>query len=97
MSNENPFSLVESRALERERGQPIGACQPFYTPHSLFFLIFPFFLFSSFSFLVFTYLLRFSPRGCYYCVCDCDGDPPSSPVHGKGPLYSACRDRILPF
>ena len=56
MSNENPFSLVESRALEGERGQPIGACQPFYTPHSLFFLIFPFFLFSSFFFFLCVYL-----------------------------------------
>ena len=51
MSNENPFSLVKSRALEGERGQPIGACLPFYTPHSLFFLIFPFFLFLFFLFL----------------------------------------------
>ena len=34
------FSLVESRALEGERGQPISACLPFCTPHSLFFLIF---------------------------------------------------------
>ena len=51
------FSLVESRALEGERGQPISACLPFYTPHSLLFLIFPFFLFSFFSFSVFTYLL----------------------------------------
>ena len=51
MSNENPFSLVESWALVGEREQPIGACLPFYTPHSLFFLIFPFFLFLFFFFL----------------------------------------------
>ena len=51
MSNENPFSLVKSRTLEGERGQPTSACLPFYTPPSLFFLIFPFFLFSSFFFL----------------------------------------------
>ena len=95
MSDEDPLSLIESRALEGERGQLIGACLPFYTPHSLFFLVFPFFLFSSFSVLVFTYLLRFSSRGCYYCVYDCDGDPLA--MHGKGPLYSVCRDRILLF
>ena len=75
MSNKDPLSLIESRALEGERGQPIGACLPFYTPHSLFFLVFPFFFFSSFSFSVFTYLLRLSLRGCFYYVRDCDGDP----------------------
>ena len=96
MSDKDPLSLVESKALEGERGQPIGACLPLYTPYSLFFLVFPFFLFSSFSFLVFTYLLQFSPRGCYYYVCDCDGDPPFT-VHSKGPLYSSCRDQILLF
>ena len=76
--------------LEGKRGQPVGACLPFYTPCFLFFLVFPFFLFSSFSFSVFTYLLRFSPRCCYYRV----RDAPLT-VHGKGPLYNACRDRIL--
>ena len=74
MSNEDPLSLIESKALEGERGQPIGACLPFYTPYSLSFLVFPFFLFSPFSFLVFTYLLRFSPRDCYYYIRDYD-DP----------------------
>ena len=78
--------------LEGEKGQPFGACLPFYTPRFIFFLVFPFFLFSSFSFLVFTYLLRFFPRGCYYYVHDCDRVPP---MHGKSPLYSSYRDRIL--
>ena len=76
MFNKDHLSLIESKALEGERGQPIGACLPFYTPHSLFFLVFPFFFFSSFSFSMFTYLLQLSLRGCYYCVRDCDGDPP---------------------
>ena len=37
--------------LEGKRGQPVGACLPFYTPCFLFFLVFPFFLFSSLPFL----------------------------------------------
>ena len=84
--------------LEGEREQSINACLPFYTLISLLFLVFPLFLFSSFSFLVFTYLLWFSPRGCYYHVRDRDRDAPSA-VHGKGPLYSVCRSdfTILAF
>ena len=50
MSDKDPLSLVESKALEGERAQPNGACLPLYTPYSLFFLVFPFFLFSSFPF-----------------------------------------------
>ena len=51
MFNKDPLSLIESKALKGERGQPIGACLPFYTPHSLFLLVFPFFFFLFLFFL----------------------------------------------
>ena len=85
MSNEDSLSLIESRALKGGNNLLV------HVGHSKL-SVFPFFLFSSFSFSVFTYLLRFSPRCCYYRV----RDAPLT-VHGKGPLYSACYDRILPF
>ena len=86
MSNEDPLSLIESRASEGERG-PTYWCIPAILS-SLFFLCFPFFL-SQCSLLCYD----FFPRDYYYHDCD----PPPSAVHGKGPLYSVCRDRILLF
>ena len=89
--------LLGERAgpLEEERGSTYW-CMPTILYSSFSILFNPSFL--SFFFLVFsmfTYLLRFFARGYYSCVPDCDRD--DFAMHGKGPLYSACCDRILLF
>ena len=100
MFNEDPLSfLIESRALEGERRSTYW-CMPTIL-YSLFSIL-PSFSFLSFSLPFLSQclliLLRFSLRGCYYSVCDCDLDhDPLFAVHGKAPFYSARRDRILPF
>ena len=84
MSNEDPLSLIESRASEGERG-PTYWCMPAILI-SLFFLCFSFFL-SWCSLLCYDFLLEITIIVIVIPI----------PMHGKGPLYSAWRDRILLF
>ena len=102
MVNEDPlfffFFLIESRTLEGERRSTYW-CMPAIL-YSLFSIL-PSFFFLSF-FLPFLsqcllILLRFSPRGCYYSVCDYDPVRVPHAVHGTAPFYSARRDQILLF
>ena len=83
MFNEDPFSLIESRALEGER-RPTYWCMPAILS-SLFFLCFSLFL-SQCSLLRYDFLLVITITVIM-----------SPSVHGKGPFYSACRDQFLLF
>ena len=98
----NSLSLTEGRLLEGEKGlayQCMLAILHFvfppdsFFPSSLFcyfFVLFPVFFFFI-SFLVLTHVVYsdvviFS-HGSYY----------PHTMHDKGPLYTACRDQVLPF
>ena len=99
----NSLSSIESRLLEGDKRLAYWCMLAIL--HSLFFLLilsflllcfcyfflsFSFFFFF-FSFLALTHVVcsdvMILSRG-YYC---------SPTVHGKGPLYTACRDWLLPF
>ena len=85
----NLLPLVESRALEGERGSTYWCMPAILCSLFLFFLILSFF---SFRFLSQCFLLCcYSPRGSYYYVCD----PPIA--HGKVPFYNAYRGQLLLF
>ena len=89
----NSLSSIESRLLEGDKRLTYWCMLAIL--HSLFFLLILSFLLLCFcyffSFLVLTHVVcsdvMILSRG-YYC---------SPTVHGKGPLYTACRDWLLPF